>query len=173
MFIVEPVKKEDAEGELKVLYSMIERSLGFVPRHFELFAAMDANGLKEFVEFNRYFMTHEKIDAKLLPYLRLYIANKECRNYCSSFNSALLLNMGEDERVVKNIEQNLDALPFDDKQKTLFIKILKALYETEQFGRGDLDELYEVGFSDKDFFDLLNYITQFMAKSKMIEVYLK
>jgi hypothetical protein len=52
-------------------------------------------------------------------------------------------------------------------------KVLKSLNETELFGKDDLDELRTLGFSDKDFFDLLNYSTSFMAKSKMIEVYLK
>ena len=45
--------------------------------------------------------------------------------------------------------------------------------ETQLFGEDDLEELGRVGFSDKDFFDLLNYLTSFIAKSKMIEVYLK
>jgi hypothetical protein len=31
MFIIDVIKKEDAKGELKLLYSMIERSLRFVP----------------------------------------------------------------------------------------------------------------------------------------------
>ena len=62
---------------------------------------------------------------------------------------------------------------FDERQALLFNKVLKAIYETDSFGKNDLEELYEVGFSDKDYFDLLSYSTNFMAKSKMIEVYTK
>jgi len=47
MFIVDVIKKEDARGELKLLYKMIERSLGFVPPHFELFATIDIEAMKE------------------------------------------------------------------------------------------------------------------------------
>ena len=61
----------------------------------------------------------------------------------------------------------------DEKQTLLMKKVLKSLNETDSFDEDDLSELREVGFSDKDFFDLLNYSTNFMAKSKMIEVYLK
>ena len=36
MFIIEPIKVEEASGELKLLYKKIQKTLGFVPPHFEL-----------------------------------------------------------------------------------------------------------------------------------------
>ncbi len=158
MFIIPVIKKEDAKGELKLLYRMIERSLGFVPPHFELFATIDIEAMKEFAAYNQKMATHPTIDKNLLPRLRLAIAQKECRNYCVAFNSAML-EKGE--------------FKIDASQTLLMEKVLKSLNETESFGENDLDELRAVGFSDKDFFDLLNYATSFMAKSKMIEIYLK
>ena len=53
------------------------------------------------------------------------------------------------------------------------MKVLKALYTAEEFNENDLKELYAVGFSDKDYFDLLSYAANFMSKSKIIEAYLK
>ena len=53
MFIIDVIKKEDAKGELKLLYSMIERSFGFVPPHFELFATIDMEAMKEFAVYNQ------------------------------------------------------------------------------------------------------------------------
>lgn len=158
MFIIPVIKKEDATGEMKLLYKMIERSLGFVPAHFELFATIDLEAMKEFAAYNQKMMIHETIDKNLLPHLRLEIAQRECRNYCVAFNTAML-EKGEFE--------------VNDKQKLLMEKVLKSLNETENFTKDDLAELYASGFSDKDFFDLLNYATGFMAKSKMIEIYLK
>lgn len=158
MFIIPVIKKEDAKGELKLLYRMIERSLGFVPPHFELFATIDMEAMKEFAAYNQKMATHENIDKNLLPHLRLAIAKRECRNYCVAFNTKML-------------EEG--AFNIDEKQELLMTKVLKALSETQKFCSEDLDELKEIGFSDKDFFDLLNYATSFMAKSKMIEVYLK
>ena len=55
MFIIDTIKNEDATGELKLLYKMIEKSLGFVPPHFELFATIDMKGMKEFVEYKDQF----------------------------------------------------------------------------------------------------------------------
>lgn len=173
MFIIQPIKKEDAKGELKLLYRMIENSLGFVPPHFELFATIDLESMKDFLEYNLYIMSHKKIDKNLLPYMRLYIANKECRSYCINFNSELLLKMEVNKGLINNIVDEIQNIPFEDKQKVLLLKVLKALYEAEDFNENDLKELYSFGFNDKDFYDLLSYATNFMSKSKMIEVYLR
>jgi len=173
MFIVEPIKKEEATGELKLLYTMIENTLGFVPPHFELFATIDLKAMKEFVEYNQYMMQHEKVDKNLLPYLRLYIANKECRGYCTNFNTQMLLKMGADTKLINNIVDEIENIPFSVEQTLLLNKVIKALYSVKEFTKEDLEELYATDFSDKDFFDLLSYATNFMSKSKIIEVYLK
>jgi len=164
MFIIEPIKKENATGELKLLYKMIEKTLGFVPPHFELFATIDLRAMKEFLEYNHYMMNHENIDKNLLPYLRLEIAQRECRTYCISFNTDMLKKMGVED--FSNPE-------LDSKQLELMQKVLKAIYDSSVFGKTDIDELEKLGFVHKDFYDLLAYSTNFMAKSKMIEVYLK
>jgi len=173
MFIVEPIKKADAKGELKLLYRMIEKSLGFIPPHFELFATIDLESMKKFVASNQYMMTHPKINKDLLPYLRLYIANIECRNYCVSFNTAMLEKMGAKKEFVENISDEIQNVDFAKEQKTLLLKVIKAVYKSNEFCQEDLEELYALGFSDKDFYDLLSYSTNFMSNSKMIEVYLK
>jgi hypothetical protein len=162
MFIVDVIKKEEAKGELKLLYKMIEKSLGFVPAHFELFATIDIEAMREFMVYNQSMLNHKVIDKNLLPYLRLEIAKRECRNYCINFNNKMIQKMNLD-----------DTEPYDVRQALLLEKVLKAIYETALFGAEDLRDLKESGFSNKDYFDLLSYATSFMAKSKMIEVYSK
>lgn len=173
MFIIEPIKKEVATGELKLMYKIIERSLGFVPPHFELFATIDLNGMKKFLEDNQYIMNHAKIDKNLLPYLRLYIAKKECGKYCINFNTQLLKKMEVDSNIIENLDTNIENIPFNIEQKMLLLKVFKAIYKADEFNKKDLEELYTHDFSDKDFFDLLSYASNFMSKSKLIEVYLK
>jgi len=172
MFIIEPIKKEEATGDLKALYVMIEKALGFVPPHFELFATIDIDAMKDFMAYNQYMMTHSKIQKELLPFLRLYIAHKECRSYCTHFNTQILLKMGIASDLISDLENRIEEIPLANEQKSLLIKVLKALYKPQEFGKEDLVELYEQAWSDKDFFDLLSYASEFTAKSKMIEVYL-
>ena len=85
----------------------------------------------------------------------------------------MLMKMGVDENLIKNLTEEILNIPFDEKQKLLLLKVLKALYDSTEFGSSDLKELYSLGFSDKDFFNLLSYASNFIAKSKMIEIYLK
>jgi len=171
MFIVEPIKQKEARGELKLLYKKIQKSLGFVPPHFELFATIDAKSLMEFIEYNLHFKKHPNIDETLLPYLRLCIAQKECRNYCISLNTKIL-EKTIDGNILADISANIEKLPFETAQKLLFSKVIYAIYNADGFNADDLKELYDAGFSDKDFYELLSYGTNFIAKSKMIEVYL-
>jgi hypothetical protein len=173
MFILKPIKVEDATGELKLLYKKIEKTLGFVPPHFELFATIDMESLKDFIEYNLYFAKHPKIDAKILPFLRLCIAQKECRKYCINFNTKLLIANGINNKILDDICLNINNLPFNVEQKLLLSKVIYAIYNANKFNHDDLQELYNVNFSDKDFYELLSYATNFIAKSKMIEVYIK
>lgn len=85
----------------------------------------------------------------------------------------MLLQMGANKNILNNITTEIENIPFDNKQKTLLKKVLKALYKAEEFKEDDLKELYSLGFNDKDFFDLLSYASNFMSKSKIIEIYLK
>jgi hypothetical protein len=81
--------------------------------------------------------------------------------------------MGVDTQILSDIYLNISKLPFDTKQKLLLSKVIYAIYNADKFSSDDLEELYEADFSDKDFYELLSYATNFMAKSKMIEVYIK
>lgn len=173
MFIINPIKKEESTGELKLLYRMIERQLGFIPPHFEMMATIDIESMKEFLTYNNAMMTHEKIDKTLMPFLRLYIAQKECRRYCTTFNRELLLKQGITQNVIDSFHENLELIPVDESQILLLNKVFKAIYHSKEFNKDDLEELYTQGFSDKDFFEILGYATGFMGKSKMIEAYIQ
>lgn len=173
MLIIKPIYVDEATGELKLLYKKIQKILGFIPPHFELFATLDPKSLHAFIEHNLYFAKHPNIDAQLLPFLRLCIAQKECRSYCINFNTKMLLSRGVEKELLGDICNNIEKLSFESKQILLLSKVLYGIYNTQSFGEKDLKELYDVGFSDKDFYELLGYATNFMAKSKMIEIYTK
>ena len=173
MFITKTISPQEATGEIKILYRKTERVLGFVPPHFELFATLDPKSLSDFVEHNLYFVKHPHIDAAILPVLRLCLAQKECRNYCVDFNTKLLHANGIEKSLLEDICNNLDKLPFEKKQILLLSKVIAALEYPDRFDSDDLQELYDAGFNNKDFYELLEYGANFAAKSKMIEVYLQ
>ena len=172
MFMINTVSQEEANGKMKLIYKNMQEAFGFLPPHTKLFATLDLQGLEEFFRLNIYLNTHKFIDSELLPFIRLYIAQSNCREYCKKFNTKLLLSKGIKKNLIKNIVEQFDDIPFNDAQKTLAKKVLKAIYQTDSFQKDDLEELYKYNFSDKDFYDLLNYATTFMVKSKIIDIYM-
>ncbi len=172
MFKIDVITKERAEGELKIAYKTIEKVMGFVPPHFELFGTLDLEGLKKFTKESILLQRSDLIDARILPILRLIIAKKECRRYCTGFNTKML-EKDFDKEFIKEPLVRLSKLPVADEQKILIQKTIKAIYDSDNFAKEDIDELYNIGFDDKEFFKILNYCVKFMANSKMIDIYLK
>lgn len=171
MFIIKTISKEEATGEVKKIYEQMESKLGFLPPHTNLFATLDIEGLKDFFALNMKLQNHKKIDANILPFIRLYISQYECRNYCKTFNTKLLLAQKVKRDVIKNIGNGFDDIPLNENQKLLATKVIQAIYEN--FDDNDLQELEQAGFSQDDFYLVLNYATIFMAKSKIIDIYLE
>lgn len=171
MFMVKTISKERATGEVKAIYEQMIATFGFLPPHARLFAVLDLEGLQEFLRFHLYLSQHPKIDANMLPFLRLYIAQKESRSYCTMFNTKLLLAKGIKHEHLAHLQENFNKLAFEPNQILLAKTVLKAIYDT--LLKEDLYKLYAHGFEEKEFYDLLNYTTLFMAKSKIIDIYLK
>ncbi|RUM66934.1 MAG: hypothetical protein DSZ03_00470 [Sulfurimonas sp.] len=172
MFIIEPQQHEHADKELRTVYRMIQKELGWIPPHLALFATIDKDALQEFIVYQQSMMKHPVIDAALLPFLRLYIACKEERTYCQEFNTRLLRSKGVDEAFTADIVANIEHLPVAPNQQALAQAVVNALYNPIGFTAETLTKLETLGFSHKDCFDLLHYCCNFMSKSKMIEIYL-
>ncbi len=56
---------------------------------------------------------------------------------------------------------------FDNKYKLLGIKSVKEIFDSENFDKNDFNELYKIGWSDKEIFDLIEH-AGFMLKSGKI-----
>jgi hypothetical protein len=54
---------------------------------------------------------HERIDANILPFIRLYISQYECRNYCKMFNTKLLLAQKVKKDIIKILIMDLMIFP--------------------------------------------------------------
>lgn len=173
MFIIPTIPKGSATGEVLDIYTQMEELLGFLPPHVELFATLDLKGIQEFLVLTQYMSTHPRIDRNILVFLRYAISEKECKGYCTSFNARILTSMGVEQSILDNISENIMHIPLKKIQILLLQKVLKALFSSKEFSKLDIKELEHEGFNKKDFFDLLNYASIFMSKSKIIEAYLK
>ena len=170
MFIIETNNAFD-ESVLK-LFRLLKREMGFIPEHFKLFATLDPKGFESFMQQHLFFKRHPNMGNLLLPLLRFTLAKKERREYCINLNATLLEKAGIETKQLREIEAYYEAL-IGKEQSTLLQTALKALYQTKSFSRDDIDDLKTYGFDHHDFYQLLNYATTFLAKTKMIEVYLR
>ena len=101
MFIIQTISKENASDEIKNIYEKMEKTMGFLPPHTKLFATLDLHGLKEFIKLNMYLHEHKNIDSAILPVIRLYISSRDCRKYCKTYNTKILLAKGEKKILLK------------------------------------------------------------------------
>ncbi len=173
MFIIETIKYEEATGSLKEKYDKFFNLLGVVPPHLELLGTIDENLLDKFFGMVSSCLNHPTINANIFPYLRLYIANKEGCKYCKNFNTTMLKNKGVSDEELLNVMKNINNTPFELKDRTLLNKAIKAVYEPENFGKNDLEELYNLGWNNKDIFYIIDFASVFKGKGKMIDAYLK
>ncbi len=173
MFIIESQGNNYASKELRGVFEKIDKAFGFIPPHFELFATIDKEAFLEFIAYQHSMMHHRAIDAVLLPFLRLYIAHKEQRTYCQAFNTKLLRSKNINEVLIADVVDNIEHLPVALNQRLLAQAVITALYNPGIFSADTITTLEALGFSHKDFFDLLHYCCDFMSKSKMIEIYLQ
>lgn len=173
MFIIETIKYEEAKGTLREKYEKFFNLLGEVPPHVELLGSIDEELLDRFILNITYFLNHPKINPKILPFLRLYISNQEGCKYCKSFNTKLLEKMNFSEEEIDTTMSDLTKAPFEEKDKTFLLKAIKSIYEPNSFNENDLQELYDFGWSDRDIFDIIDYVATFKGRGKMIDAYLK
>ena len=173
MFIIKTIKYDEAKGSLKERYEKFYNLLGEVPSHVELLGSIDEELLDRFLLNITYFLNHPRINAQILPFLRLYISIQEGCKYCKGFNTKLLKKMNFSDSDIDNTMRDLNKAPFEQKDRVFLIKAIKSIYEADKFNEKDLDELHNLGWNDRDIFDIIDYVSTFKGRGKMIDAYLK
>ena len=165
MFI--KISNQEQAVELKEINLKIEKLFGTVPPNLELIGNIDVNILKDFLVYVSKLINHKTINPDYFAFLRLFIANQEDFKYCIRFNTKLLQSRNYEMKVINNSKLDLSKIPFDDKHKLLAIKSIKAIFDSKNFKQNDFNELYKIGWSDKDIFDSIEH-TGFMLRNGRI-----
>ncbi len=165
MFI--KISNQAQEVELKEVHLKIKKLFGTVPPNFELIGNIDVNILKDFLSYISKLIDHKTINPDYFGFLRLFIANQEDFKYCIRFNIKLLQSKNYEIEVINNSRLDLSKIPFDEKHKLLAIKSIKAIFDSKNFKQSDFNELYEIGWNDKDIFDSIEH-TGFMLRNGRI-----
>jgi hypothetical protein len=169
MFI--KIKNDKQADELKEVYSKIEKLFGSVPPNFELIGSIDVNILKDFLSYVYKLMQHKTIHHDYFAFLRLYVAEQENFTYCIGFNTMLLQTKNYESEVIKSAKFDLTKIPFDDKHKLLAIKSIKAIFDSKNFCQNDFNELYKIGWNDKEIFDSIEHTGFLLRNGRILTAY--
>ncbi len=167
MFMIET---NPAEGS-KQLLRRIEKFLGHVPPHFELFATLNPKRFEMFIQEIFYLAMHKQINPDFFACMRLFISAREGFTYCYHFNTRLLLQKGYTQDDLDALEASSDHLPMDEKHQVLFATALKAIDRPDAFGTEDLEAAKKTGWSDADVFDAIDHGAFLYRFSKILKAY--
>jgi hypothetical protein len=169
MFIV----NAEPNREMKVLLRTIKKKMGEVPPHWEVFASINPERFKMFLDEINYLSTHENINPDFFALLRYYIASQNGFSYCYNFNQKLLLSRGYSLEVLSSFESSAETLPLDEKHQKLFLAVLVALNEPTSFTEETINELKTIGWSDADILDAVDHGAFLFKFSKILKAYQK
>jgi len=169
MFI--KINNVEQEDELKVIYAQIKEQFGEVPSNFELIGSIDVNILKDFLSYSAKLSSYKNINNDYFTFLRLFIANQEEFKYCLKFNSKLLQSRGYTDVVINSSKIDLAELPFCEKHKLLAMKSIKAIFNSENFNQSDFNELYKVGWNDKEIFYSIEHVGFMLRNGRILRAY--
>ena len=99
------------------------------------------------------------------------MASKNGFNYCIKLNEAFLLSKGYTLEQLEALKESKDNLPLDDKHRSLFIEVMNALDEPQNFTATTLESLKALGWSDADIYDAVDHGAFLFKFSRVLKIY--
>lgn len=171
MFIID-TQAPNLSKRLKAQFNILEKTFGDVPAHFRMLATLNPAEAERTLDYVFSLMQHPNIDADLFPFLRLFVAKRENYRYCIEFNGKLLKSRGYSDEDIDQVGRDIAAVPFDNKLKTLAEEGIRAVYNPDDFRGQDLQELYQLGWTDADIFDVINHAAFLLKNGRIISAYM-
>ena len=170
MALIETVSPEAAEGEVKEIYGIMLENVGVVPSPLQLASA--SPGLLNFHwESIKYFSQHPTLGFGLLSAIRFLVAEHLHYAFCTDFNKKILKKQGlSDEDIEEMLKDPLKA-PLEDKEQAMLSFVLKAIKSPDAVAQQDMDQLHEMGWTDRDILDALVHGTNMVGSSILMKTF--
>jgi len=157
----------------KKLIEEVKSQFGTIPPHFEIFAVVNPERFKIFLDEIVYLSNHKSIVPDLFAFLRLYTAKREEFSYCQLFNTKLLLSKGYTKDEVEKSISDIEAIPLDDRHKALAKNAVKAIFSPQTFNDKEIESLLSLGWSHSDVYDAVDHVAYLLRYGRVIQVFLK
>ncbi|MPQ75852.1 carboxymuconolactone decarboxylase family protein [Hydrogenovibrio sp. JE_KL2] len=144
---------ENAEGQVVDIYNQIQQMFGSVPDGF-LLHAISPELLKNNWENHTYYLQHSALSSPLLALIRMLVSRDNACDYCIDLNAAMLINTGQfTHEQIDAIKVDPANAPISEKDKAMLLFVLKATQDAKSVTGEDVQQLRDLGWSDRDIYD--------------------
>ena len=170
MPIIQTVTPEKAEGETKKIYDMMLQNIGVVPTPMQLVSISPAI-LNLSWNLLQYYSQHPNLGFALLSSIRFLVAEHLNYAFCTDFNKNILKKQGlSDEDIEEMIKDPLNV-PLEEKEQVMLDFVVKAIKSPDNVEQQDMDQLHDMGWTDRDILDALAHGTNMVGSSILMKTF--
>ncbi len=171
MFIVK--EKEVNNPKLIKIFKLVQAIYGTIPPQIKFLSAFGDEYVEAFLTNLSKVLKHPHIERDIFSFVRLFIAYKENYPFCKSFNTTLLLDQGYSQELLDDVIQDIQNIPFGERQKSLASFAIKAIYHPFECKESDFNTLLQLSWSQNDIFDLISHAGDILKNGRILTAYLR
>jgi hypothetical protein len=170
MAIIQTVSPGNAEGETKKIYDMMIQNVGVVPSPLQLVSA--SPGILHLSwESIKYYSQHPTLGFALLSTIRFLVSKHLNYVFCTDFNKTILMKQGLSEGDIEEMINDPQKAPLEDKERAMLSFVLKAIKTPDAVDQQDMDQLHDLGWTDRDILDALAHGTNMVGSSILMKTF--
>ncbi len=170
MFMVQ--ENTEQKERLDKLYRVVKKLFGFIPPQTEFLGNIEADYLEDYITMVMRVIKQKNIERDMFAFLRLHIAFKEDFEFCKKYNTDVLLKSGYEQKLLDEVIENIESIPFNDAHKSLAKFAIKVMYRSKECSKEDFEELYRMGWSQKEVFDVVEHAGALFKNGRILNAYM-
>jgi uncharacterized peroxidase-related enzyme len=157
----------ELEPELRDYFRVCDEKLGFVPNVLKAYAFHNKK-LKAFIDLSDDLMLGDSGLSKLeREMIAVAVSAVNHCHYCLTAHGAAVRYRADDPILGDMIEHNYRAAPLTPKQKAMLDFAVKLTETPDKIENADRDLLRQMGFSDRDIWDIAAVAAFFNMTNRM------
>ena len=170
MALIQTISPETAEGETKKIYDMMLQNVGVVPSPLQLASA--SPGILNIIwESIKYYSQHPTLGFALLSTIRFLVAEHLKYAFCTDFNKTILKKQGLSDEDIDDMMKDPHKAPLEDKERAILDFVMKAIKSPDAVEQGDMDQLHDMGWTDRDILDAMVHATNMVGSSILMKTF--
>ena len=170
MAIIQTVSPEKAEGDTKKIYDTMLQNVGVVPTPMQMVSASPAI-LNLSWDLLQYYSQHPTLGFALLSSIRFLVAEHLNYAFCTEFNKNILKKQGLSDEDIEEIKKDPLKVPLEEKEQVMLDFVVKAIKSPDNVEQKDMDQLHEIGWTDRDILDALVHGTNMVGSSILMKTF--